>query len=297
MTVLQKAMNILNRLDDSKIITLYLIRHGEAKHNIEEKRAAEDTKEQALREGWTPDELQRRMNEARVKALVDPRFFDAPLSDRGVTEAQDCRVRLQALIAAADDLTPPARVLVSPLQRALQTADLIFPNVENIHVREELRERMTGLPCDSRHRSDVLRNRKSFSRFSMTRLQLGSMIQGRMTTPRRAMDDTTFDEENLTADEPARCLDKAVNTRSVTTPAEGEDIEALRKRTKLLFKMLLEFEETSIAVVSHKGYLRELERAQFQIQDSPLFGNGEVRIYQVKLSKRKQRLLEAKRLL
>jgi hypothetical protein len=154
---------------------------------------------------------------------------------------------------------------------------------------------MTGLPCDSRHRSDVLRNRKSFSRFSMRRLQLGSMLQVRMTA-RRGVDDTTSDEENLSADEPVLALDKGINERSVPTPAEGEEINALRKRTKLLFKMLLEFEEASIAVVSHKGYLRELERAEFGIQNSPLYGNGEMRVYQVRLSKRRQKLLEAKRL-
>lgn len=292
----------MKRPDDSKTITLYLIRHGEAEHNIVEKRATAHAKEQALREGWPPDELQRRMEEARAQVLDDPRLFDPPLTDRGAMEARDCRARLQALLAhetdhhpTTDSLTPPTCVLVSPLQRALQTADLIFPDVENIHVREELRERMTGLPCDSRHRFDDLRSRKSFSRFSMRRLDLKDRILGWITLP-TTIDDTASDEENLSADVPFRGLDNGIAAQTVPTPLTSEDIKALRKRTELLFKVLLEFDETSIAVVSHKGYLRELERAQFGMKESPLYGNGEVRVYRVELSKRRLKLLEVKRL-
>lgn len=301
MTVLQKVMNTLKLPDDSRTIVLFLIRHGEAEHNIQEKHAAQHAKEQALQEGLAPDEVTRRMEEARARVLDDPSLFDAPLSHRGVAEARNCREKLQGLVLLLQQqqstvsgqtdvdlqqISTPTRVLVSPLQRALQTADLIFPDVENIHVREELRERITGLPCDSRHHSDELRNRKSFTRFSMSRLQMGSVILKNM--PPEAVDDS--DEE--AADTPHQDLGK----RMVPTLPASEDIKALRERTKFLFKMLLEFEETSIAVVSHKGYLRELERAQFGIMDSPLFGNGEVRVYRIKLSKRRQTLLEVERL-
>ena len=302
MTVFQKVINTLKRPDDSRAIVIFLIRHGEAEHNIREKRAVQHAKEQALQDGSAPDEVTRRMEEARARVLDDPSLFDAPLSDRGVAEARNCHAKLQTLVlslqqqSSATDQThvdllpiaPPTRVLVSPLQRALQTADLIFPDVENIHVREELRERITGLPCDSRHHSDELRNRKSFTRFSMSRLHMGSVMLNRSMPP--TVDDS--DEENASADTPPPDLGK----RKVPTLPASEDIKALRERTKVLFKMLLEFDEASIAVVSHKGYLRELERAQFGIQDSPLFGNGEVRVYRIKLSMQRQTLLEVDRL-
>ena len=60
--------------------------------------------------------------------------------------------------------------------------------------------------------------------------------------------------------------------------------------------MLLEHEDTSVAVVSHKAYLRELERGQFGITDSPLFGNCEVRVYEVQISIRSKKLTHVKRL-
>ena len=39
---------------------------------------------------------------------------------------------------------------MSPLQRALQTAALMFPQHRAVHVCDLLRERCTGFPCDER---------------------------------------------------------------------------------------------------------------------------------------------------
>ena len=71
---------------------------------------------------------------------------DAPLSDAGRQGAADAR---EAIMAFCNErgVPQPTLVLTSPLQRALQTAALLFPEHPNVVVREELRERRTGLTC------------------------------------------------------------------------------------------------------------------------------------------------------
>lgn len=273
--------------------TLFLIRHGEASHNIEEKIASARAKDEAIQDGLSQDdsEVLRRIEEARVKVLNDPRLFDAPLTDRGKDEALQCRTKLRSL---GEKFSRPTQVLVSPLQRALQTADLAFPDHTNIHVREELRERITGHACDSRNHTHTLRKRKSFKRFSMRRLQLGSIFL-RRSMPPAVSNDVTEDGDIVKLDA-ASAANAVQLMSSAPTVNAAEDSIKLRERTKLLFDMLLEHEETSIAVVSHKAYLRELERGQFGMTDSPLFGNCEVRVYEVRISTRNKKLIHVKRL-
>jgi broad specificity phosphatase PhoE len=290
MNTLQKALDSM-KVRNTKTFTLFLIRHGEASHNIEEKIASEKAKDEAIQDGLSLDdsELLRRMEQARVQVLDDPRLFDAPLTDRGREEAVQCQAQLQSLGAK---FSRPTQVLVSPLQRALQTADLVFPDHTSIHVRDELRERMTGHACDTRNHSHALRKRKSFQRFSMRRLQLGSILH-RRSMPPVVMNDE--DEDSIELD--VRSVTNAGHLMSsAPTLNASEDSTKLRERTKLLFDMLLESEDTSIAVVSHKGYLRELERGQFGLMDSPLYRNCEVRVYEVKISTRSKKLIHAKRL-
>jgi broad specificity phosphatase PhoE len=275
---------------DTKTYTLYLIRHGEASHNIKEKEAIQKAKQEAMEEGWAQDssEVQRLVEEARQQVLDDPHLFDAPLSDGGKEDARKCHERLQTL---AKKYAPPTQVLVSPLQRTLQTANLAFPDHANIHVREKLRERMTGYACDSRHRSETLRKIKSFQRFSMFRIQMGSVV--RRSQP-------LVDDDEDSAEEPEGIFEMdqqpRLPTRSKPIRPTVEQRAELRERTKLLFNMLQDFDDTSIAVVSHKGYLRELERGQFGIKESPEYGNGEVRVYEVKTSKCNHKLLKIRRL-
>ena len=292
MNALQKAMDS-RKARTTRTYTLFLIRHGEASHNIEEKIASARAKDEAIQDGLSQDdaEVLRRMEQARVQVLDDPRLFDAPLTDRGKDEARQCRAQLRSL---GEKFSRPTQVLVSPLQRALQTADLVFPDHANIHVREELRERITGHACDSRHHTHTLRKRKSFKRFSMRRLQLGSILH-RRSMPQFVLNDDTEDGDKIKLD--AASAANAVHLMSsAPTVNAAEDSSKLRERTKLLFDMLLEHEDTSVAVVSHKAYLRELERGQFGITDSPLFGNCEVRVYEVQISIRSKKLTHVKRL-
>merc|ERR1719343_922506 len=65
----------------------------------------------------------------------------------------------------------PQVVMVSPLERTLQTAALIFPGHPNTHVVEALRERRTGLPCDERKRAEEVARRQTFCHMSFEHLQ------------------------------------------------------------------------------------------------------------------------------
>jgi len=75
---------------------------------------------------------------------------DAPLSDAGRQGAADAREAIMAfsgpsaMSAACRSRRSCARRHCS---RALQTAGLLFPEHPNVVVREELRERRTGLTC------------------------------------------------------------------------------------------------------------------------------------------------------
>jgi broad specificity phosphatase PhoE len=148
-------------------------------------------------------------------------------------------------------LQPPEEILVSPLTRTLETANLIFPNHDHVHVREELRERNTGKPPDTLSPANQLRARLSFARFSMNRLE----------------EQTALQQEKLQQ-----------------VIQEEEDKATLRERTRQLFRLLAEspLETKSIAVVTHKGYLRELERGPFENPSSPEFQNCEIRVYQIR---------------
>ena len=235
-------------------LTLFLIRHGEASHNVLEKMAKEQALKEALAEGLKEaDELTKeRVELARQRVLLDDKLFDAPLSELGKEEA---RGACEALASLAKDqgLPYPEEVLVSPLTRTLETANLIFPQHANIRVREELRERCTGKPPDTRSTPDQLRARISFSRFSMTRLEELAAIQQ--------------------------------SQQQWELQQEEENKAMLRERTCQLFRLLAECptDRKSIAVVTHKAYLRELERGPFGDPDAVEFNNGEIRVYKIRL--------------
>lgn len=262
------------KLKQEETYTVFLIRHGEASHNVKEKSVMQKALNRAIAEGLSPDceETKLRMERARMAVLYDERLFDAPLSRRGRQEAKAASNQLKELIRE-HRLPPPREVLVSPLTRALETANLIFPEHNNIHVREELRERCTGKPPDNRSPSGLLRSRRSFQRFSMDRLQSQSQLD--------LLD--LLDDENDEEDD----LIYPRTRRSISICSEYSDTEEdkamLRARTKRLFDLLAESQERSIVVVTHKAFLRELERGQFGEPLSSEFQNCEIRVYRVKL--------------
>ena len=157
--------------------TLYFIRHGEAKHNILEKAAIKKAKEDAVAEGFAEDaeETKQRMELARQEILNNESLLDAELSPDGMKEAEGARNDIERIIKDKA-LPPPTEVLVSPLQRALQTANIVFPGHKNIKVREEVRERLTGKACDRKTSAFKMARRDTFRNFNMNR-QLRSSIK------------------------------------------------------------------------------------------------------------------------
>ena len=261
------------RQESSKTLILYLIRHGEASHNVLEKIAKTRAKEECIAEGYAPDspEVKQAMEEARKGVLHDTNLFDASLSDLGRDEATTASKQLQELVAQKG-LIPPEEILVSPLTRTLETADLIFPDHANIRVREELRERQTGLPPDSRRSTASLRRRPTFHRFSMSRIRLQSILNFELPQFAKLFlgDDSDKDDDFLNCDSSNTMIEES-----------EEDKQMLRKRTEKLFELLGESDYSSLAIVTHKGYLRELERGQFEQPDAKEFNNCEVRVYRV----------------
>mmetsp|Transcript_31666 Transcript_31666/g.76839 ORF Transcript_31666/g.76839 Transcript_31666/m.76839 type:complete len:175 (+) Transcript_31666:550-1074(+) len=76
-----------------------------------------------------------------------------------------------------------------------------------------------------------------------------------------------------------------------------EQKSELRSRTKSLFRMLGQAKTArSIAVVTHKGWLRELERGPFGQPDATLFRNCEVRFYTVTIAADDDSLVDATRI-
>lgn len=267
--------------------TLYLIRHGEALHNILEKAAKRKAKELAISAGHAPDsdEAKARMEEARIGVLDDPDLLDAPLSSGGHNEAIEAATNIRDAIARRG-LPPPQEVLVSPLQRALQTANAIFPGHAGVHVREELRERQTLKAADTPMPSHKLRARKSFAHFSMTQLCNASFkkklehLAGDLS---RIGESTGGDSSSRSSGSGSSGSGSGSSRHGIDVVSDGEleEKHMLRERTKLLFDLLSDSSCREVAIVGHKGYLRELERGPFGQQDATEFKNCEMRAYRV----------------
>eukprot|EP00420_Gonyaulax_spinifera_P037587 CAMPEP_0197884042 /NCGR_PEP_ID=MMETSP1439-20131203/10647_1 /TAXON_ID=66791 /ORGANISM="Gonyaulax spinifera, Strain CCMP409" /LENGTH=320 /DNA_ID=CAMNT_0043503771 /DNA_START=17 /DNA_END=977 /DNA_ORIENTATION=+ len=228
------------------IKTLYLVRHGEALHNIEEKKAKQCAEAEAEAQGFERGSLAfRAMTEtARKSVLKDDQLKDASLSESGKEEACQAKAEIERLTAGKDGLPAPTGIYVSPLQRTLQTASIIFPGHPGTHIREFLRERRTGLPCDERQPASALAKRASFVYMSHGGL-------------------AAFDTQD-------HC-------------AVTEDSCKLRERTAVLAGVLRGMKDDVLCVVTHKGFLRELERGPFNRPDATEFRNCEVRVYDVEL--------------
>ena len=105
-----------------KVITF--LRHGQAMHNV--------NAERLKREGCS--------HEVFLNAMKEDDVFDAPLTPTGVAQAREAASRAAAAaVAASAEL-----VVASPLSRALDTADLVFPPESTPDAKrccvEELRE-------------------------------------------------------------------------------------------------------------------------------------------------------------
>lgn len=100
-------------------MTIHLIRHGQSEFN------------------------------AAFTGTGDPMIHDAPLTQLGISQAENARATVQALGIA--------HVICSPLTRAIQTARLIFPD-HSLTVEAEAREHC-GHSCDVGAHPETLKTR------------------------------------------------------------------------------------------------------------------------------------------
>ena len=257
---------------------MYLIRHGEAQHNVIEQEAMNRARSRSINDGYGPEspETLRRMEEARQHAIEDSRLSNCPLSDKGRDDAAHAKNLLENIIQE-NSLPPPTEVIVSPLKRALQTASIVFPGHSNIRIRKEVRERLTGKPCDSmspgweRRRRHSLRNlmRESPKSSSSDGNHASTNISSRLWMSKLAS-------------YPMRKASYLIKNKGTFIEEDNEMVRE-RIRTKL-FALIEKSEHDSIALVTHKGTLRELERGPFGMVSASEFGNGEVRVYRVRFS-------------
>lgn len=226
--------------------TLYLIRHGEAAHNVLEAQAQEAARLEAEAEGLTPEQVSDRMEAARRAVLLDTSLRDAPLTDVGREQARAAARKLQGIIDLGA-LHAPTEAMCSPLSRCLETCQILLENAKvRAHIRMELTERKTQYPADTAKPLDELL--------------------------RCTSNDDRFVVNHIEALSPERVQAEA---------AIRESKEMLRERAGQMFDLLMEMEHRHVLVVSHKGFLRELERGLLELPDSPLFGNCELRVYRV----------------
>jgi len=221
---------------------IFLVRHGQALHNVLEERVKAQASREAELLGYSRgsqvfDEF---VKEARLAALSDEGLRDAALSDLGQAQLLRTRAEIDHHTMVAKQTQRPTLVFVSPLLRTLQSAAVLFPNHANVHTCKLLCERRTGLPCDTcRQQSEVL------AKF-----------------PQIDFNDAICSE---------RCLNGVV----------CEDAAALRKRSAAFMEALRTIHDESICVVSHKGFLRELQRGPLGHVEAEEFKPGEVRVFDV----------------
>eukprot|EP00980_Cylindrotheca_fusiformis_P015644 scaffold4501_cov118-Cylindrotheca_fusiformis.AAC.4 len=232
---------------------VYLVRHAEAAHNIVEKQALRD----AIANGILEKEAQEK---ARRAVLNQESLRDAPLSQEGQLQVMRKSRSLTMLnTLGGEKYAPPKIVLVSPLRRALMTATELFsPKVDNTRplpkfvALEVLREKRTGFAADERRSVDILE--REFPHVDFADLKRSDRLRVEI----------------------------------------GENNDSVRDRARLFLEGPLAdmVDTTAVAIVTHKGWLRELRRTlkadvmkgdllvNFDLDDwdTTLFKNAEVRV-------------------
>mmetsp|Transcript_10454 Transcript_10454/g.26342 ORF Transcript_10454/g.26342 Transcript_10454/m.26342 type:complete len:365 (+) Transcript_10454:190-1284(+) len=226
--------------------TIYLIRHGEAEHNVLEHKAQQKAKEEAEALNLSPEETYERMEDARKSVLNDASLRDAKLTDKGREQAREASKHLRELIDSGK-IHHPTEAMCSPLSRCLETCDILMEDADfKAHIRPEIAERRTQYPPDKP-------------------LPLHQLL-------RATRDDDRFTIGHIEKLSPECASDEA---------KVRESKEMLRERANDMFDLLMECKHRHVLVVSHKGFLRELERGLLEMPESPLFENCELRVYRL----------------
>eukprot|EP00929_Paragymnodinium_shiwhaense_P050173 TRINITY_DN25287_c0_g1_i1.p1 TRINITY_DN25287_c0_g1~~TRINITY_DN25287_c0_g1_i1.p1 ORF type:complete len:1418 (-),score=248.97 TRINITY_DN25287_c0_g1_i1:25-4278(-) len=279
--------------------TLYLIRHGEAMHNIEEKKAKKAAIETLKAQGVKPgsEAWLEFVEKERKGVLHNDQFYDASLSALGRHEA----LHGQSELAGLHDrgLPRPTAILTSPLLRTLETASIIFPFHSCVHVREDLRERRTGLPCDSRLQAVVRERQQRFQQMDFSDVCIVDAentleycsLHGESRGDSLGDIGSTPPSTTPTAST-TTLLFKKIDHAEIAVADDAEEAKSeLRKRTGRFLNELRTLhirdealgarEHEAIAAVTHKGFLREMERGPLGHPKAAEFANCEVRVYEV----------------
>ena len=244
---------------------IYFCRHAEALHNVKEREAVA----KAMAAGCTAAE---ELTKARKAVLEqDNGLRDAPLSDEGAVQARKSGLALKSLFSEPTDTATPAAlsaspsktpfqrpdvVLVSPLRRALETATQLFYS-------------------DDHHTQPPL----FFAIEALREKRTGLACDERSTVPELQIEFPHVDFTHVRDAEPIPL---------------GENNSAVRERVaSFLQQVLPKVSGQYLAIVSHKGWLRELRAvlkkhvdtgnlsADFDLGGdwhTTLYGNAEVRV-------------------
>mmetsp|Transcript_49962 Transcript_49962/g.142977 ORF Transcript_49962/g.142977 Transcript_49962/m.142977 type:complete len:385 (-) Transcript_49962:15-1169(-) len=253
---------------------VYLIRHGEAIHNVLEKAAQKRaaTEAEALGHRRGSQQYAAMLEMARKAVLHDANQTDPELSEAGHGQALETREEIEQLTSTWN-MPPPTRVFVSPLKRTLQTAAAVFPEHPKVQVHALVRERRTGLACDEPSPQWEMCRQKCFAHMDF----------GDVLAAEAAAEDVAGTVATASSEPFRRVITPETRrTRSVGSVVDQlEDAKKLRLRTARLADLLSGTEDRAVCVVTHKGYLRELERGCLGAPEATEFGTGEVRAYEV----------------
>jgi len=237
---------------------IYVVRHAEAEHNVMEREAVGGAVARGVHQKSLLEQVRKEVLRENGAALLD-----APLSKEGNKQARATGKRMSHLLDQNDMYTPPEVVLVSPLRRALQTATSCFFGDTTGAENSKATPRFVAM--------EILREKRT----------------GLLCDERRSVVELQKEFPHVDFSDLKR--------QDMEEIQEGETNEAVRQRVRdFLDHTLPHVEGHFLALVSHKGWLREMRQVlkireemdptrltiKFDIDDweTTLFGNAELRV-------------------
>jgi len=237
-----KARMATGKRKDSDGIIVHFQRHGQGTHNALYKKHADQMKE-------LPDLSS---NDRDKNPLLCESVIDAPLTEKGVEQCLNQQ-------HAASKLKDVELIVVSPLLRAMQTADITFDKFKTRKdvkwiLNEDVREELGLLMCNKRRSlSDI---RREFPHFDCSLIDHD--------------EDVVWDEH------------RARNMGYGGTPARESDVQMSSRAYKFLEDFVAARKEKEIVVVGHSALFLSMTNTVFDVthdQDliTPMFAQAEIR--------------------